>query len=65
MIAVIRTVHGNFNVLGTRDDGFVLQGNLNRDELKDLLEKGQEALDLDAHLEAHRDEEPTVAETQF
>ena len=36
MITVIRTDSGTYNLFGTRDDSFVLQGNLTEKELREL-----------------------------
>lgn len=44
MIAVIRTDSGNFNLFGTRDGGFYLQGNLTEAELKELVKAAQKEL---------------------
>jgi hypothetical protein len=45
VIAVIRTDSGNFNVIGTADDMFVIQGNLTEEQLLELREKIDEALE--------------------
>lgn len=36
MISVIPTDSGNFNLFGTRDGAFTLQGNLTEEELDEL-----------------------------
>lgn len=45
MIAVIRTDGGSFNIFGTRGDFFSIQGNLDLEELEELKEAVDEALD--------------------
>lgn len=44
MISVIRTVNGTFNIFGTHNDGFIIQGNLNEAQLRELIDKAQKAL---------------------
>lgn len=46
MISVIRTDSGTFNLFGTRDDEFILQGNLNEDELDQLVAQIEDARGL-------------------
>lgn len=45
MISVIKTESGRFNVIGTNDEGFCLQGNLTEEELQELREAIDEALE--------------------
>jgi hypothetical protein len=45
VIAVIKTIHGNYNLIGTRGDEFVLQGNMNEDELRQLKDEIEAVLD--------------------
>lgn len=44
MIAVIRTDSGNYNVIGTADDMFVIEGNLTEKQLRELIKAAQAAL---------------------
>jgi hypothetical protein len=44
MIAVIKTDSGTFNVFGTDDNVFILQGNLTEAQLKELIKAAREAL---------------------
>ena len=44
MIAVIKTTGGTYNIFGTADDMFILQGNLTKDQLIELEKKIKEAL---------------------
>ena len=44
VITVIRTDSGNFNLFGTHDGGFSLQGNLTEAELRELIKAAKEAL---------------------
>jgi len=44
VISVIKTDSGKYNVIGTNDDGFNVQGCLTKDELKELVVKGNQAL---------------------
>lgn len=44
MIAVIRTDSGNYNLFGTADDAFILQGNLTEAQLKELAKAITKAL---------------------
>jgi len=44
MIAVIPTVHGTYNIFGTDGDDFILQGNLTKAQLEELLKAGKKAL---------------------
>jgi hypothetical protein len=37
MISVIKTTSGNYNVIGTADDAFIIQGNLTKSQLQELL----------------------------
>ena len=46
MIAVIKTDSGNYNIFGTRDQMFILEGNLTKDELKDFVKQANAALKL-------------------
>lgn len=45
MIAVIKVTNGSYNVIGTDDGMFVIQGNLTKPQLEELLKAGKEALD--------------------
>ena len=36
MISITKVTNGSYNVFGTSDGAFVLQGNLTKDELKQL-----------------------------
>lgn len=40
-IAIIKTDSGRYNVVGTEDGAFILQGNLTKDQLKELVKKAQ------------------------
>jgi hypothetical protein len=44
MIAVIKVTDGSFNVIGTDDDMFIIQGNLTEAQLKELIKAAREAL---------------------
>lgn len=44
MITVIPTDSGRFNLFGTEDGGFSLQGNLTREDLQELIEQAKKAL---------------------
>jgi hypothetical protein len=44
MISVIKTTGGTFNVIGTDEGMFILQGNLTEPQLKDLIKKANKAL---------------------
>jgi len=44
MITVIRTDSGNYNLFGTRDGMFTLQGNITLDELKELKKEVDSAV---------------------
>lgn len=44
MIAVIKVTDGTYNLIGTDNGLFVLQGNLTEAQLKDLLKKVRKAL---------------------
>lgn len=44
MISVIKTMSGGYNVIGTADGVFVVQGHLTEAQLKELLKAGREAL---------------------
>lgn len=39
MIAVILTAGGTYNIIGTRNDNFVLEGNLTLTEMEELAAK--------------------------
>jgi hypothetical protein len=45
MISVIKTVHKTFNVIGTDDGLFILQGNLTEDQLRELIAEAKKALE--------------------
>lgn len=44
MISVIKTTRGTYNIIGTNNEGFCLQGHLNLDELRELLKEVDNAL---------------------
>lgn len=44
MISVTKTDSGNFNLFGTRDGSFCLEGNLTEQELKELIKQAQKEL---------------------
>jgi hypothetical protein len=44
MISVIKVADGSFNVIGTDNGMFVIQGNLTEAQLKDLVKKAQHEL---------------------
>lgn len=44
MIEVIKVTDGSYNVIGTDNGMFVLQGNLTEAQLKELLKKVRKAL---------------------
>jgi hypothetical protein len=39
MIAVIRTINGTYNILGTKENAFIITGNLTLDELLELRDE--------------------------
>ena len=43
MISVIRTDSGSYNLFGTRDNGFILQGNVTEEELDELAKAIEKA----------------------
>jgi hypothetical protein len=44
VISVIPVDDGSYNLIGTEDDQFVLQGNLTREQLEELREEIEKAL---------------------